>query len=76
MKIKTAVKRSRLDGLIAIRDKLSRELDECTSPREIPALTRQLRDTLKEIEAIQGKPEETAAGKTVLELVRSKRKKA
>lgn len=77
-KIYTSAKRNRLQGLKALRDKLSKELDECKNARYIPALSKQLRDTLEEIEKI----EDDAAvvidinqPKNALELIRAKHKK-
>jgi len=45
---------NRLNRLIALRDKLSEAIDECDSKRDLAALSRQYRETLKEIEEIQG----------------------
>ncbi len=44
----------RLGRLIALRDKLSEAIDECDSKRDLAALARQYRETLKEIEEIEG----------------------
>jgi len=44
----------RLSRLVALRDKLSNAIDECDSKRDLAALARQYRETLKEIEEIEG----------------------
>ena len=44
----------RLSRLVALRDKLSNAIDECNSKRDLAALARQYRETLKEIEEIEG----------------------
>ena len=44
----------RLGRLIALRDKLSEAIDECDSKRDLAALAWQYRETLKEIEEIEG----------------------
>ena len=44
----------RLDRLISLRDKLEAAIDECDSKRDLAALSRQYRETLKEIEEIEG----------------------
>lgn len=77
-KISTSVKKNRLQGLKALRDKLAKELDGCDSCRDMAALSRQLRETMKEIEAIEGQAAavaEGAAPKTTLELIRTKHTK-
>lgn len=49
-----AEKRSRLDRLIELRDKLEEAIADCESKRDLSALSRQYRETLKEIEEIEG----------------------
>lgn len=44
----------RLNRLVALRNKLSDAIDECDSKRDLAALARQYRETLKEIEEIEG----------------------
>jgi hypothetical protein len=44
----------RLSRLISLRDKLSNAIDDCDSKRDLAALSRQYRETLKEIEDIEG----------------------
>lgn len=45
---------SRLDRLIELRDILETAITECDSKRDLAALSRQYRETLKEIEEIEG----------------------
>lgn len=45
---------SRLDRLIELRDVLDSAIAECDSKRDLAALARQYRETLKEIEEIEG----------------------
>ena len=45
---------NRLSQLIALRDKLAEAIDNCESMRDLAALARQYRDTIKEIEEIEG----------------------
>ena len=45
---------SRLDRLIELRDILDAAIAECDSKRDLAALSRQYRETLKEIEEIEG----------------------
>jgi DNA-binding ferritin-like protein len=45
---------SRLDRLIELRDVLESAINECDSKRDLAALARQYRETLKEIEEIEG----------------------
>lgn len=44
----------RLSRLIILRDKLDEAINECDSKRDLAALSRQYRETLKEIEEIEG----------------------
>ena len=44
----------RLSQLIELRDKLATAIDECESMRDLAALSRQYRETIKEIEEIEG----------------------
>lgn len=45
---------NRLKRLIKLRNKLSKAIDECDSKRDLAALAKQYRETLKEIEEIEG----------------------
>ena len=47
-------KTNRYDQLIALRDKLAYAIDYCESMRDLAALSRQYRETIKEIEEIEG----------------------
>lgn len=44
----------RFDCLIDLRDKLEHAIKTCKSMRDLAALSRQYRETLKEIEEIEG----------------------
>lgn len=46
--------KNRLDQLIALRDKLANAIDTCESMRDLAALSRQYRETIREIEEIEG----------------------
>ena len=46
--------RSRHERLVELRDKLEESIEECESMRDLAALSRQYRETLKEIEEIEG----------------------
>lgn len=49
-----AVRRSYLDGLMATRDLIARQLDAGVPPRDLASLTKRLSDVVKEIEKISG----------------------
>jgi len=44
----------RLQRLINLRDTLSNAIEDCDSKRDLAALAKQYRETLKEIEEIEG----------------------
>ena len=44
----------RLDSLLELRDVLAVAIDECESMRDLAALSKQYRETLTEIDIIQG----------------------
>ena len=46
--------KTRLDQLIALRDTLAEAIDSCNSMRDLAALSRQYRETIREIEEIGG----------------------
>ena len=46
--------KNRLEQLIALRDRLAEAIDTCESMRDLAALSRQYRETIKEIEEIEG----------------------
>lgn len=45
---------TRLERLVALRDRLETAIDECESMRDLAALSRQYRETLREIEELDG----------------------
>ena len=45
---------TRLEQLIALRQKLAEAIDECDSKRDLATLSRQFRETLSEIAEIEG----------------------
>lgn len=45
---------SRLEQLLELRNKLAKAIDECMSMRDLSALSRQYRETLAEIDEIEG----------------------
>lgn len=47
-------KGSRLEQLKKLRDTLAKAIDNCESMRDMAALSRQYRDTIREIEEIEG----------------------
>ena len=46
--------KDRLGQLIALRDRLASAIDLCESMRDLAALSRQYRETIREIEEIEG----------------------
>lgn len=50
--------KDRLAQLVALRDKLACAIDMCESMRDLAALSKQYRETLKEIEEIEGGSEQ------------------
>lgn len=44
----------RLEQLVALRDTLACAIDSCESMRDLAALSRQYRETIREIEEIEG----------------------
>ena len=49
---------NRLSRLIELREKLYSAIAECESKRDLAALSRQYRETLREIDEIEGGPKE------------------
>lgn len=45
---------NRYSQLVALRDRLANAIDSCESMRDLAALSRQYRETIKEIEEIEG----------------------
>jgi hypothetical protein len=68
----TAASGVRLDTLRALRDRLAREIEECTSSRDVAALARQLVLVLEEIDSLA--PPEQPKG-TVLDDLEAQRAK-
>lgn len=58
---------TRLDKLHRLRDTLEAAIDECESKRDLAALARQYRETLKEIEEIEGVTDENDEIAKILE---------
>lgn len=55
MKMKTVTARgTRLDQLRLLAGILAKNIDECTDVRALPQLAKQYRDTVREIEEIEG----------------------
>lgn len=55
-------KGNRLDQLCKLRDTLAKSIDECDSMRDLAALSRQYRETIKEIEEIRGVADDDEIG--------------
>ena len=54
---------TRHDQLVELREKLAFAIDTCESMRDLAALSRQYRETIKEIEEIEGAtPDDEIAG--------------
>lgn len=51
-------KGNRLEQLCKLRDTLAKSIDGCESMRDLAALSRQYRETIKEIEEIRGVTDE------------------
>lgn len=50
-----------LDGLKALAERLSDEIDKCDDSRELAALSRQYRETMVKIDEIEGGPDDEDA---------------
>lgn len=71
MELSEAVRCERLTALKALLDKLAAALDDTESARDIPPLSKQLREVMAEIEAIEKENEEPDdRAPTMLELIR------
>lgn len=55
-------KGNRLDQLCKLRDTLAKSIDGCDSMRDLAALSRQYRETIKEIEEIRGVADDDEIG--------------
>lgn len=60
----------RLAALRCLRDRLADEIEQCESSRDVAALSRQLRDTLAEISALDADPVWTKEDQLADELAR------
>lgn len=59
MKLRTINKRgSRLEKLKALADVLSSRIDDCIDEKTLPSLAKQYRETVREIEEIEGATED------------------
>lgn len=66
----------RLETLKILRHKIAQTLRDTQSARDIPALSRQLREVMAEIEELSATPEAHAENVSVLAMVRAKHKEA
>ena len=77
MSLLDAASEGRLEGLIALRDHLARELDACESARDTASLSLRFMDVLAQIDELQGGSTPAAAPKSPLdELMARRREKA
>jgi hypothetical protein len=53
MSLSEAAPRGRLAGLVALRDRLAREIDTAEQSRDVAALSRQFSDVLLQIDELQ-----------------------
>ena len=63
-----ALSGDRLAALRALRQVLAEQIRDCESSRDIGSLSKQLRDTLTEIDSLGGAAEQTAEDRTFDEL--------
>lgn len=54
MSLSEASPNGRLAGLIALRDRLANEIDQCDSSRDVAALSIRFMDVLKQIDELNG----------------------
>lgn len=71
MSLSEAAPNGRLAGLLALRDRLAREIDLCESARDVAALSRQFTDVLVQISELQ--PDEVVKPKTALDELKKRR---
>jgi len=69
-----AAAEGRLEGLVALRDHLARELDACESARDTASLSLRFMDVLAQIEELQGGAAPVAAPKSPLDELMAKRR--
>jgi hypothetical protein len=53
MSLSEAAPQGRLAGLVALRDRLAREIDEAQQSRDVAALSRQFSDVLLQIDELE-----------------------
>jgi hypothetical protein len=53
MSLSEAAPQGRLAGLVALRDRLAREIDEAKQSRDVAALSRQFSDVLLQIDELE-----------------------
>lgn len=64
---------SRRDSLVAMRDVLAAAVDGCDSMRDLPALTRQLSDVLRQLEEIAAAGPKTPEVRSPLDELNARR---
>lgn len=75
MSLSEAVGEGRLAGLLALRDRLAAEIDQCDSSRDVAALSIRFMDVLAQVEELEGGPA-VKAGAPVSPLDELRRKRA
>lgn len=75
MSLCEAASEGRLAGLVALRDRLAAEIDQCDSSRDVAALSIRFMDVLAQVEELQGGPV-AGAGVPVSPLDELRRKRA
>lgn len=60
--------KSRVDRLIEVRDSLAEAIENCTSTRDLPALSREYRAVIAELEALQAPEEHDAIDEIIAQL--------
>ena len=71
MSLSEEAPKGRLAGLVALRDRLARELDECESARDVAALANRFTDVLAQIEELD--PAAVVKPATPLDELRARR---
>lgn len=64
--VKASKTGNRLEQLVELRNKLATAIDNCESMRDLAALSRQYRETIREIEEIEGDGTENDEIKEIL----------
>lgn len=60
MLVFTGSRKSRLDGLKALRDKLGRQIDDCESNRDLASLSSRHMEVLREIAELESEAERSS----------------